>query len=77
MVGPRVQCRKSQKTNSGFQLLQVSMEVQEFNLGTTPPMFGLQGSYWSMEGKQVVIRLLLVCYIEIWIQILLFLALLM
>lgn len=36
-----------------FLLFQISMEVQEFSLGTAPPMFGGQGTYWSMEGKQV------------------------
>jgi hypothetical protein len=41
------------ETDCGLLLLQLSMDVQEFSLGTAPPMFGLQGAYWSMEGQQV------------------------
>lgn len=40
-------------TRMGFCVLQKSMEVLEVALGTAPPMFGLQGSYWSTEGNQV------------------------
>lgn len=40
-------------TRMGFCVLQKSMEVLEVALGTAPPMFGLQGCYWSTEGNQV------------------------
>ncbi|KAG0567966.1 hypothetical protein KC19_7G175800 [Ceratodon purpureus] len=35
----------------------ISMEVHDFSLGTAPPMFGRQGTYWSMEGNQPVLNM--------------------
>jgi hypothetical protein len=35
-----------------------SLEVQDFHLGTAPPMLGLQHTYWSMEsGGQPVLHM--------------------
>jgi hypothetical protein len=35
-----------------------SLEVQDFTLGTAPPMLGLQRTYWSMEdGSQPVLHM--------------------
>jgi hypothetical protein len=33
--------------------VQQSMVLNDFSLGTTPPVFGLQRTYWSTEGDQV------------------------
>ncbi|CAK9869456.1 unnamed protein product [Sphagnum jensenii] len=34
-----------------------SMVLNDFSLGTTPPVFGLQRTYWSTEGDQAVLHM--------------------
>lgn len=40
-------------TNIMILLLQEKIELQEFSLGSHPPLFGLHGTRWATSGGQV------------------------